>query len=643
MECDQTQAKGEIVQSLSDIRTCLCVIAAVCSATLTMLRTGRNLRCGALSTPPANHQGSNVLRSTVLRLAVCSLVLFAASSLYAQDVSSLDRQAHVSLRGSVGASLISNAMAGIERRRVPFSWMVQGSATLSLYGIDAPLSFTASETERSFQQPFNEFGISPRYKSVTVHAGYRSMSWSRYTNAGVRYLGAGIEVNPGNMVFAALYGRLQRAVEEDSSNRYAIPAYQRLGGGVRFDIGEPWLRVGLSLFYARDDSASLSRAPVGIAPMENATLGVRMSSVVSEHFIADVEVGSCFLTRDLRSPSLQAGGIPSHKMFVRVEKLRGILNLRTSSSLSFAGRAGLTMALPFMRLRLGFEVIEPEYTSFGAYYFSTDLQNLTIAPSFVLFAGRVRVDGSLGIQGDNVSHTRAATTSRFISSARVGWTPNQVWGIDASYSNYSTDQSASRIPLNDSIRVRNVSTSFALTPRLQFEAGSLRHITLLSVTRMEYDDLNAYTRRFTGARSVIASLSYTLAALSGQSSVGLSALHSDTRTSAGDNRTTGVHCSGALPLYQNLLRATLQVGYSRIDMAQAGSTGVVTEAVSLTYTPATADRLTFTLLGTQHGAGSRALPSYREMTATLGYTRSFDWGASETGILGAVPKLPATP
>ncbi|MEQ8338575.1 MAG: hypothetical protein RIA62_14560 [Cyclobacteriaceae bacterium] len=45
----------------------------------------------------------------------------------------------------------------------------------------------------SFQQPFNQYGMSPTYKNVTAHIGFRSMNFSRYSLAGHLFLVPGLK------------------------------------------------------------------------------------------------------------------------------------------------------------------------------------------------------------------------------------------------------------------------------------------------------------------------------------------------------------------------------------------------------------------------------------------------------------------
>jgi hypothetical protein len=123
--------------------------------------------------------------------------------------------------------------------RSPLSYIISGQFNLSWKKITLPFSFILSEQERNFRQPFNQFGASPQYKWVTIHAGYRNITFSPYTLAGHTFLGGGVELNPGKLRFAAIYGRFTKAVHPDSV--LILPgqsAYDRYALSVKLGVGK---------------------------------------------------------------------------------------------------------------------------------------------------------------------------------------------------------------------------------------------------------------------------------------------------------------------------------------------------------------------------------------------------------------------
>ena len=97
-------------------------------------------------------------------------------------------------------SFLSSDTSAIARG-VPFSYTLTGSLNASVYSISVPLSFTYSNNQKSYRQPFNQFGISPYYKWAKLNVGYRSLVFSPYTLNSHTILGAGVELTPSHLRF----------------------------------------------------------------------------------------------------------------------------------------------------------------------------------------------------------------------------------------------------------------------------------------------------------------------------------------------------------------------------------------------------------------------------------------------------------
>src|SRR5882762_8583109 len=107
----------------------------------------------------------------------------------AQQVEQMLHARPVALSGNISLTSIFYKADGIPNRYLPFNYVIAGSPVLSLYGMQIPVSFVIGRQQSSFSQPFNQFGLSPSYKWVTIHAGYRSLVFSPYTLAGHTFLG----------------------------------------------------------------------------------------------------------------------------------------------------------------------------------------------------------------------------------------------------------------------------------------------------------------------------------------------------------------------------------------------------------------------------------------------------------------------
>ena len=489
------------------------------------------------------------------------------------------------------------------------------NATATLYSVEMPFSVILSEQDRSFQQPFNRFGISPSYKWITTHFGYRSMSMSRYTLDGMTFFGAGLEATPGPVRVSAMVGRFQRAVEEDTTELHSFPAYHRSGYAFKLGFGGSSSYVDLSMLHASDDTSSLEREPVKnlIDPQENTLFGLKARGQILPEIALEFEGGASLHTRNLRSTSVELESeIPSF--------LTSLQDVNSSSGLLFAFRGGLNFALRTFGARLDFERIEPEFTSLGTYYFPSDKQTWTFAPWLTIPAERLRLSGSIGLQNDDLLGLKLTRTNRVIGSFNAGWQATPKFGLDVRYSNYSTSQNQGLI--NDSIRVRNVSQSATLTPRYILTTDGKTHLATLVATHQRYEDLNAFTNltRLTTATS--ASLLYNLSIPKSGLSGGASFVFSTSQSDGFGATTVGGSLNGSISLFDKGGTLGSSIGYSNSSNGTISS-DVFTESLSFSFRPGEQDNVTLHLGGMQRLSTSDADAS--ELTGTLAYSRSFSF------------------
>src|SRR5208283_2880744 len=131
----------------------------------------------------------------VLFLFFC--IIFSPK-LHSQNMEGIGKQKPVTLTGGMMAQIIFYNANGISGDRQPISYIFTGSPTIDLYNtVTIPFIFTYSEQERLLRQPFNQFGISPKYKWITLHVGYQNLNYSQFTLAGHTILGAGVDLTPG--------------------------------------------------------------------------------------------------------------------------------------------------------------------------------------------------------------------------------------------------------------------------------------------------------------------------------------------------------------------------------------------------------------------------------------------------------------
>ncbi|HEY8399707.1 MAG TPA: hypothetical protein VIK89_00520 [Cytophagaceae bacterium] len=360
------------------------------------------------------------------------ILFFIAKDAYSQDLSNIGKKKPVKISGSLGTTQTYYGVTGIPNRRPPYLWYLNGNLNIDIYGWSIPFSASWSNQNRNgeYRQPFNQYGLSPTYKWVTLHAGYRSLTFSPYTLAGHTFLGTGVELNPGKWRFAAMYGRLNKAVAEDTlGGRNEVPSYQRIGYGVKAGISKDGDFIDLIFFTAKDDLNSIPYVPVQnyITPAENMVVSVNAQKKLGKKTVFAFEYATSAYTRDIRS---QVTEQDSKNIFSPVFTHKG------STQYYDAFRSNLTYNAKFCSMQVGYERIEPEYRTMGAYFFNNDLENITIAPSFRLFRQKVNLNLNTGLQRNNIEDTNMNSTQRILGSVNCSFVPNQKWSFMGQYSNF---------------------------------------------------------------------------------------------------------------------------------------------------------------------------------------------------------------
>jgi len=489
-----------------------------------------------------------------------------------------------------------------------------------LYGISVPFSFVLSEQERSFRQPFDQFGLSPNWRWATVHLGYRNLTWSPYTLAGQTFLGTGVELNPRWLRLGAMYGRFRRAVKEDTiaappGSVEQTPAYRRAGYALKLGLGRPANYVDIIFLRAADDSSSLPSRPLKteLMPAENAALGISMRQGIGRVLSLDLDLAASVLNRDQASPPI----VSDHWAF---KALSAVITPRASAGYFIAGRGGLSLHLGPLDVAGQYERVEPEYTTMGVPSLTTDISRWTVTPSLRLLSDRLNLSGTIGTEQDNLHRTKLATTGRTIWSAGVGLNPDPRWGVDAQVGNYATKQQAGTQTLNDSTRLGQANRNFTLSPHLSLVSGTVVHSIAVAFAYSGLADDNAFTRGENNSSSVTLVPSYSLAAAAG--SIVAAGTFARVTTGAGPTSVVGVSLAGTRPLLSNRLTLSLTPSFAvtRIGTLAAST---LTGQAGAEFRPQAHHSLRADLTYTTSSAAGPAQPKFAEFKANCGYTFSF--------------------
>ncbi len=543
------------------------------------------------------------------------VILAGPACLMAQNLETIGQRSPLLLNGSVSLRTVFYGANDLSDRRESFSYVLSGSLNANFYELALPFSYTLSEQDRSFSQPFNQFGLSPRYKWITAHLGFRNLNLSRFTLAGHQMFGAGVELNPGHFRLALMYGQLNRAVQQDTTAEHLqIPAYERSGFGGRLGFGSELNHVDLLFLKAVDDTNSIRRpsSESGIRPGENLVLGLKARFEIIDGLNVFMDAAVSDYTRDIRSDPLDDDNDV-------VAALSGIITPRTSTQIYSALNTGFNARIDKFNLKADYTRIDPDYQSMGAYYMANDLEQINIAPSIALLDYKLRINAALNYQHDNLQDKKRATTTRVAPRLNVSFAPNSSFGVDLQVGDMLTTQADGTQRLNDTLRMDQRNPTVTLTPRYVIIDTTLTHTFFLTLMYQELVDNNSFTSEFSEYDNSNLNFSYALAFV--RESLNLSASVSVARLNnfGGEFTNSGFSLGAEKALMDNTLNLNSSLSAAFQDFGSTTSLGlggnyVLAEQHNF--------NLNFSLTTSSVDSGNDN-QSFSEYTAVAGYVFTF--------------------
>jgi hypothetical protein len=438
------------------------------------------------------------------------MVLLSCGALHAQELSTLKDQKPFAINGSLGLSSSFYNVSGIPERQSPFSYGINASATISVYGISMPFSLTWYNHSKkgSFYQPFNQFGISPTYKWLKVHLGYRNLTFSEFTLSGYTFLGAGVEATPGKFRFGAVYGKFNQNSTYDLAMADSIPKMTRMGWAAKVGYGTENRFVDLSVLRIGDNTKQFDPAihqPGMPTPEQNVAFGLTSRFEITPKLLFSFDGSYSFYTKDLTLA-------PADSIADAMLRFAGnLITVNNSSEYFKAFKTSLSYKFtPSIVSMVEYRRIDPGFRSMGSYFFNNDIEHITFNQSLALLKNKLMMRGSLGLQRDNLNKQKENSAKRVIGSFSANLNIDQHWGIDAFFNNYSNSQRAYKQSLTDTLRVFQVNRTISLMPRYVMATEKMTHMVMLNLSLTSLDDRNKQTSDMTDTDTWNAMLMYNL-------------------------------------------------------------------------------------------------------------------------------------
>ena len=628
-----------------------------------------------------------LLLITLVLLVISGTITFAQTSppRTIEEAKAIFEDRKLRVSGGVSASQIFYGASGIDSRRDPYTYFLTGNITFSMFSFSLPLTFSYTNQEFSFSQElpsisFNQFGVQPTWKWIKLYAGYNNLTLSPYTMNGHLFLGGGFEVKPpGRLSATALYGRFRKAVLPDSAGQNG--SFERFGYGAKVGIHfksrpnkhrpkrslqSKYTRDGelrepqtpstttfaegqneqkaafsentdlleLIVFGAKDRTGSLPPLPdsLGLTPEENVALSARLNKTFLKNFSLDVEVATSAITSDIRETERDDN---EQTVFLVTD---GFFTRKINTSYYNAYKGQLNYNHPSFTIGVGYERVDPEYRTHGAYFFNNDFENMTLNFSTQLWQGKFSVNGSFGTQRNNLNDQNLSTLRRASGSVNVNVIPHPKLNLSLAYSNF---QSFTRIQtqfdiLNQLTAFDNFRDSLSFTQISQNANASLNYQVFSGANHRQFWNLNGNVQIASndnagnGTSDVAGGTVFYNASTSYNFSwnkLGLTTViafnYSQNEAENVLARTIGPTLTMTQTFLKKKLRASFSASLNNSYLGEDLTSSIVNLRLNAGYTLLKKHRLTANILTLRRNATDTSNMAFSEFTGTLGYSYSF--------------------
>lgn len=425
------------------------------------------------------------------------LLIFCVLPISAQDLSRIGSGKIFS--HSANLTMAYNGVASSQDSLVDQSdiYLIHLRGNFEVLGFSVPLQFTyrKGQFQASTQNPFIRFGISPTYKWLKIHAGYRNMLFSRYSLNDVTFLGGGFEINPGIFRLAAMYGELRPPnYNLDSLALHAdlISDYKRIAHGIKVGIGKEKTHFDLYYLKGRDHYQVADSEEIYVTklpPSENLVAGTDIRILMFKKLQAGCNVNISIMTGNQLNTSDTLEDDASQKLLDIASNFM-TTNLTTRANL--AGDASLQWLDRYFNIGVLYKRVDPEYQSFGIHYVLDDLESLTLNGALRLYKSRVTLNGQFGIQHTNINNLRKNTSERIVYSVNANFLLKSAAGLSLNYSNFAIDQQAGYAALNDTFRFVQNTSVFNASPFLRFGKDDVKYMVNFTYNQSQVRDLSPF-------------------------------------------------------------------------------------------------------------------------------------------------------
>lgn len=426
----------------------------------------------------------------LLSISFLCLVLSGAR---AQDIETVVSAKPVVVSGFVnaGINLIEDNRASALQS--PLGYFTTLGVNFNFFGaLQVPISFTYADQQTTFQRPsFQTFGVSPSYKWITLHAGYRSFKLSPLLMGGAQVKGLGIELTPGAFQLLVFKGDLTNNFNFGFSNEVIaandIEIFKRSALGVKVGVGKGQNFVRMSLLKVQDDETTgslLALDTLSILPKENLGLAVSSGVLLFNRLSLTANVAGSALNSNTRSPLVE-----TEEVFSRLSDV--FMEINESTRYAYTYDASIALQINRWRIGAKYQHVDPNYETLGYIFLQQDINNYTGFLSGTMFRSKLILNANVGVQYNNTQDLFAQTEKRVIYNFSANWSiqPGLQWS--GTYNNFNTEGNLSITEVVDSLQFTSGNVGYGNSINYQFGPKEGKHSLNLNVAHNSFEIVRA--------------------------------------------------------------------------------------------------------------------------------------------------------
>ncbi|MBP7184253.1 MAG: hypothetical protein KBA06_02005 [Saprospiraceae bacterium] len=323
-----------------------------------------------------------------------------------------------------------------------FGYSLSAGVTLSFKNFSLPFNVIYSDRQATFNGPKNVFarlGISPKYKFLTLHAGYRTYNLSPYILNGCYVLGGGFDVKLKAFKFSTYYGRIENDNNLPPTLFYKkdLSPYKRniLAFRIGFEKTNSLFEIVATKAHDKKDSKLAdSLSLYSVFPGQNFALGTNLRFKFFKHLVLEGNGAASATTSNINA--LPINDANANKT---LDKYKFLLTVNESSTYAFAYQARI--GLDYNKWGIGFryQKIDPFYAAWGLNYIIADIKQYTSELRFTAFENNFQFNGSFGIESNNTKTIKSTSQIRKIANASASVVLSKNSNLYLSFNNFNTN------------------------------------------------------------------------------------------------------------------------------------------------------------------------------------------------------------